>query len=115
MNVGKSHQSPSVWAINHTPSLNWLQTIAEFNVPDAAPQKERKFNPDGEKQMLIDMVKKYGDDVKAMARDKLNVMQHTVKQLQKKLDKMNSIGNSGKFSGYLKNPVKLWSIRVVEW
>ena len=61
----------------------------------------RQFTPDGEKQVLNELIAKHGDNFQAMARDKKNKWQHTAKQLEKKVAQLNLTG-SGTYSGYLK-------------
>jgi len=47
--------------------------------------KYEKYQSEGEKQFIEELIQKYGDDYDAMFRDiKLNIYQHTAAQLKKK-------------------------------
>ncbi len=60
-----------------------LEEIVASNVPTT------RFAPAGEIAIVQKLVAKYGDDYTAMARDhKLNVYQHTAKQLKHKVSKV---------------------------
>ena len=79
-----------------------LALWSDVKVADAVPQSRRKYTPDGEKAILVELIEKHGDDISAMVRDKLNKWQNTAAQLKKKIAQLHRTG-SGKMSGYLAN------------
>ena len=61
----------------------------ELEMPEAL--KTVRKVPLGERQVLLKLVAKHGDDYAAMARDmKLNAMQHTAAHLRRRIAKMGS-------------------------
>ncbi|KAK5640535.1 hypothetical protein RI129_011346 [Pyrocoelia pectoralis] len=66
--------------------------VAEELEKEARAKRVRNFRlPDGQVRYLIYLMKKYGDDYKAMVRDKKNYNQETWKQIRAKIDKFKSI------------------------
>lgn len=86
--VGRTIEvAPLSKPVLHTDVLEKLTD--EASVPERAPN--RVVHP-GERLALEKMVKRYGDDWERMARDlKLNYLQWTPRQLQRKVERMNTI------------------------
>lgn len=79
--------APIPTSVPHNHVLQKLQD--EANKPEREPNNV--VHP-GERLALEKMVKRYGDDWEKMARDiKLNYLQWTPRQLQRKVERMNAI------------------------
>jgi hypothetical protein len=80
--------------------LSLFCSLLDIKVAKAVPQSRRKYTPDGEKAILTQLIEKHGEDLSAMARDKLNKWQNTAAQLKKKIAQLHRTG-TGKMGGYL--------------
>lgn len=68
-----------------------LHVAQELEAEAKAP-REKKFElPSGQVMWLSDLIDKYGDDYKAMARDRKNIYQETWKQIRNKIKTFQSI------------------------
>lgn len=86
--VGRTIEvAPLPKPVEHGDVLDKLQE--EASIPERPPN--RVIHP-GERLALEKMVKRYGDDWERMSRDlKLNYLQWTPRQLQRKVDRMRAI------------------------
>lgn len=76
--------------------------VAEALEADAKAPREKKLRlPKGQVQWLTYLMDKYGDDYKAMARDKKNYYQETWKQIRAKINRFKSIPEQ--YEKYLAN------------
>ncbi|KAJ8924831.1 hypothetical protein NQ315_000985 [Exocentrus adspersus] len=66
--------------------------VAEALEADAKAPRERRFQlPKGQVEWITYLMKKYGKDYKAMARDKKNYNQETWKQIRQKIRRFRTI------------------------
>ncbi|XP_012220424.1 nucleolar protein 16 [Linepithema humile] len=82
-----------------TPSKNYVAEKLEAEAK--APKHRRLKLPKGQAQFLTYLLKKYGEDYKAMAKDKKNHYQLTGKQIQAKIKQFQGI--SEQYNEYLED------------
>ncbi|XP_028517867.1 nucleolar protein 16 isoform X2 [Exaiptasia diaphana] len=75
--------------------------VQEFEqLAQTEEKKERHISP-GEAQFVWNLIQKHGNDYKAMARDKMNIYQHTTNQIKRKCEAF--LRSSQDFSQHLQN------------
>ncbi|KAB0792359.1 hypothetical protein PPYR_14318 [Photinus pyralis] len=78
--------------VDEAPIVSAKAYVAEELEKEAKAKRVRNFRlPDGQVRYLIYLMKKYGDDYKAMVKDKKNYNQETWKQIRAKIEKFKSI------------------------
>jgi len=75
-----------------------------------APQAKRLLLSEPEVNYCIHMIEKYGEDYKAMARDRKNYYQDTPKQIRKKISTFKNIPSQ--YNAYLKSKETVESVNT---
>lgn len=76
---------PFFFSLSLSLDVAGIETIEFANLEEA--EKEHHI-PEGEIRVVRALIKKHGDDYQAMARDhRINDLQHTARQLQKKCER----------------------------